>query len=124
MILLLLLLFLQLIVVIIFFTCFCCICFTYSKTQLIKLASLGFKLSIKFRMDLPLSSEVFLQHRHKRKYLGQTLFQALSFLQGKSANPNHTEGKFKGLLMFFKFMYEKNNFLKNMEYRMFINLLF
>ena len=83
--LLLLLLLLQLIVVIISFTRFCCICFTCSKTQLIlvKFASLGFKLSIKFRMDLPLSSEVFLQHRRKRKYFGQTLFQALSFLQGK-----------------------------------------
>lgn len=82
---LLLLLLLQLIVVIISFTRFCCICFTCSKTQLIlvKFASLGFKLSIKFRMDLPLSSEVFLQHRRKRKYFGQTLFQALSFLQGK-----------------------------------------
>ena len=92
MILLLLLLFLQLIVVIILFTCFCCICFTYSKTQLIlvKLASLGFKLSIKFRMDLPPSSEVFLQHRHKRKYFGQTLFQVLSFLQGKVWEPQTT----------------------------------
>ena len=85
----LLLLLLQLIVVIISFTCFCCICFTCSKTHLIlvKLASLGFKLSIKFRMDLPPSSEVFLKHRHKRKYLGQTLFQALSFLQGKVWEP-------------------------------------
>ena len=89
MILLLLLLLLLQLIVIISFTCFCCICFICSKTQLIlvKLASLGFKISIKFRMDLPPSSEVFLQHRRKRKYFGQTLFQALSFLQGKVWEP-------------------------------------
>ena len=120
---LLLLLFLQLIVVIIFFTCFCCICFTYSKTQLIlvKLASLGFKLSIKFRMDLPPSS---CNTGIKESILGKLFFRFSPFCRGKSGNPNHTEGKFKGLLMFFKFMYEKSNFLKNMKCRMFINLLF
>ena len=99
-------------IVIISFTCFCRICFTYSKTQLIlvKLASLGFKLVLRFSCNTGI----------KESILGKLFSRLSPFCRGESGNPNHTEDKFKDLLMFFKFMYEKTN----MEYRMFINLLF
>ena len=46
----------------------------------------------------------------KESILGKLFSRFSPFCRGKSGNPNHTEGKFKGLLMFFKFMYENTTF--------------